>query len=134
MFGKKMFALCAGLSALCFFTPWFTFDREVTGFYSGVNVFLFAAAQFIYILRFLSDKEQSGSSVAVMELCLLSIPLVQLCGFKNWIADYTDELGEMLRLAGSVVQPGFWLALGFALLALVLFQFQLLPGRKIVNR
>lgn len=131
---RKLFAACAVGSALCFFTPWFTLDGEVPGFYSGVNVFLFAAAQFIYILRFLSDKQQTGSSVVIMELCLLSIPLVQFCGLKNWITDYTDQLGDMLQLALQAAQPGFWLALGFAVLAFVTFQFQLFPGRKIVNR
>jgi len=128
---RKIFAVCAVLSALCFFTPWFTLEGEIGGHYFGANVFLFAAAPFIYILRFLADKEQTSSSPALMELCLLSIPLVQFCGFKNWIAGLGDGFGSMLQLALQAAQPGFWLALGFALLAFVLFQFQLLPGRRV---
>ena len=126
---ERIFLLLSAASFCSMFLPWFSFDVQVTGVQWGYYFFLPMVIPFILIIACYSVFDSQNSlRVILMELSLISVPLLLVYELINWhVAFITGE--PSLRTGLRTALPTFWIAMGLSLAAFLAYQL-CLPRKR----
>ena len=112
------------------FTPWFSYNVFMMGYYAGWNNFEFFLAQFVFAFYYFTKGKEQLWEKLLLELSLLSIPLVLLHIAEVWVKSMNIasriNFEESLRLA----LPCYWIAFGVSFISLLLCQLMFIAGAK----
>ena len=109
-----------------FVFPWFTFSREIMGYYSGlfsIHLFIVQYGYIFYHLWRISTGRTTGvGNKLVMETALILLVVAMRRVFFTWTAPM--NISDTIGVSGSMhaAQPCFWVTVACMAISLLLYQ------------
>ena len=121
-----MFFICTLVQLPMFVFPWFTFNREIMGYYSGLFSIHLFALQYGYIFYYLWRHSIKGKTCiwgslgteAALALLILAMRRV----FFTWTAPMNISATIGINASLSAARPCFWVTTALMAISLLLYQ------------
>ena len=121
-----IFFICTLVQLPLFVFPWFTFDREIMGHYSGLlSVHLFAVQYgyiFYYLWRYCTKGKTCIWSILGMEAALILLVLAMRRVFFTWTAPMNISATISAEASLHTAQPCFWVTTALIAASVLLYQ------------
>ena len=126
---KDTLSLCLLFSLIAqfilLFTPWFSFNIEIMGFYGGFRHFEFFLVQFLFAFYYFRWGKERLWEKLLLELSLFSIPLALYYTSLVWVnaMNIAERIG--FKESMHTVLPCYWVSAAVSVISIILCQLLL---------